>query len=76
MKVNVSEKRNPKTGNPITVISNIKHNPQVIDDLATKLKKSCGAGGFVKAKTITVHGSHTDKIKSILEKDGYDVTVK
>jgi len=76
MKVNVSEKRNPKTGNPTTVVSNIQHNPSVIDDLATKLKKSCGAGGFVKAKTITVHGSHTEKIKSILEKEGYDVAVK
>ncbi len=76
MKVNVTEKRNPKTGNPTTVVSNIQHNPQVIDDLATKLKKSCGAGGFVKAKTITIHGSHTDKIKSILEKEEYEVAVK
>jgi translation initiation factor 1 len=76
VKVNVSEKRNPKTGNPTTVVSNIQHNPQVIDNLATKLKKSCGAGGFVKAKTITVHGSHTEKIKSILEKEGFEVTVK
>jgi len=76
MKVIVSEKRNPKTGNPTTVVSNIQHNPQVIDDLATKLKKSCGAGGFVKAKTITVHGSHTEKIKSILEKEGFEVIIK
>lgn len=76
MKVYVSEKRNPKTGNPTTVVSNIQHNPKVIDNLATKLKKSCGAGGFVKAKTITVHGSHTDKIKSILEKEGFEIAVK
>lgn len=75
MKVTVSERRNPKTGNPTTVVSNIKHNPQVIDKLASKLKKSCGAGGFVDAKTITVHGSHTHKIKSILEKEGFEVTV-
>src|SRR6056297_3432656 len=68
MKVNVSEKRSPKTGNPTTVVSNILHNPQVIDDLATKLKKSCGAGGFVKAKTITIHGSHTEKINQYLRK--------
>lgn len=76
MKVNVKEKRNPKTGNPVTVVSNIQHNPQVIDKLASKLKKSCGAGGSIDAKTITVHGSHSDKVKLILEKEGFEVVLK
>lgn len=76
MKVTLSEKRNPKTGNPITVVSNIKHNPQVIDNIAKKLKKSCGAGGFTKGKTITVHGAHIKKITSLLKKDGFEVEIK
>lgn len=75
MKLKISEKRNPKTGNPVTVISNIIHNPGVIENLATKLKKSCGAGGFVKGKTITIHGSHSDKISNILKKEGFEVTI-
>ncbi len=76
MKVSIQEKRNPKTGKPVTVINNIIHNPQVIEKLAKKLKSSCGAGGFVEGKSITVQGSHLQKVKSILERDGYDVQIK
>jgi len=73
MKVTIQEKRNPKTGKPTTVISGITHNPQVIEKLEKKLKSSCGAGGFVDGKTIIIQGSHTEKIKGILEKEGYQV---
>lgn len=76
MKVTIQEQRNPKTGNPITVIRGITHNPQVIDKLAKKLKSSCGAGGFVEGKTITVQGSHLKTVEKILGKDGYEVQVK
>lgn len=71
MKLNVREQRNPKTGNPVTVISGIIHNPGVIDDLASKLKSSCGAGGHVEGKSIIIQGAHTEKVKKILQKDGY-----
>ncbi|MGF1671222.1 MAG: translation initiation factor [Balneolaceae bacterium] len=73
MKVSIEEKRNPRTGNPVTIISDIKHNPQVIENLAKKLKSSCGAGGHVEGKTITLQGSHTDTVKKILAKDGYSI---
>ena len=73
MIVKIREQRNPKTGNPVTVISDIKHNPQVIEKIAKKLKSACGAGGFVDGKTITVQGSHTDRIKPILEKEGFQI---
>lgn len=76
MVLKVYEERNPRTGNQMTVISNIKHNPQVIEKLATKLKSSCGAGGHIEGKTITIQGSHTDKVKKILQKEGFDVDVK
>jgi translation initiation factor 1 (eIF-1/SUI1) len=71
----IQEKRNPRTGNPITVISDIKHNPQVIEKLESKLKSACGAGGFVQGKTITIQGSHTQKVKNILEKEGFEVKI-
>lgn len=71
MKLEIKEKRNPKTGNPMTVVSGIKHNPQVIEKMAKKLKSSCGAGGHVEGKAIHIQGSHTDKVKKILEKDGF-----
>ena len=72
MKLKIQEKRNPKTGNPITVISGINHNPQHIEKLAKKLKKSCGAGGHVEGKSIIVQGSHIERAKKILEKEGFE----
>lgn len=72
MKLKIQEKRNPKTGNPMTVISNIIHNPQHIEKLATKLKSSCGAGGHVEGKSIIIQGSHTEKAKKILQKEGFE----
>lgn len=75
MILKIQEKKNPRTGNPITVISDIKHNPQVIEKLESKLKSACGAGGFVQGKTITIQGSHTKKIKKILEKEGFEVNI-
>lgn len=73
MKLKITEGRNPKTGKPITIISDIKHNPQVIDNLASKLKSQCGAGGHVEKKKIIIQGSHTDKVQSILEKEGFEI---
>ncbi|MEX2601402.1 MAG: translation initiation factor [Balneolaceae bacterium] len=72
MKLTINEQRNPKTGKPVTVISGIIHNPGVIDDLASKLKSSCGAGGHVEGKSIIIQGSHREKVKKILRKDGFE----
>lgn len=69
--IKIEEKRNPRTGKPVTVISNILHNPQVIEKLAKKLKSSCGAGGHVEGKSINIQGSHQVKVRSILEKEGF-----
>lgn len=73
MKTKITEKRNPRTGKPVTVISGINHNPQVIEKLASKLKSSCGAGGNVEGKSIIIQGSHTKKVEAILQKEGIDV---
>ena len=74
MKLSIKEQRNPKTGKPMTVITGLTHNPQVIEKLEKNLKSSCGAGGYTEKKTIFIQGSHIDKIKKILEKEGYTVT--
>jgi translation initiation factor 1 (eIF-1/SUI1) len=73
LKINIREQRNPKTGKPETVISDIKHNPQVIEKLASKLKSSCGAGGYVDKKSIIIQGSHSQNVKKILENEGFTI---
>ncbi len=62
-----------RRGKTVTMITNIQHNPQVIEDLETKLKQHCGAGGTSYAKTIEIQGDHLDKVKKFLQKEGFDV---
>lgn len=62
-----------RRGKEVTMISNIQHNPQVIEKLESKLKQHCGAGGTSYAKTIEIQGNHVDKVRKFLQKEGYDV---
>lgn len=74
MKLKIKEQKNPRTGKPVTAIMGLTHNPEVIENIEKKLKSSCGAGGYTDKKTIFIQGSHTAKIKSVLEKNGYTVS--
>lgn len=62
-----------RRGKTVTMVSNIQHNPQVIEKLEKQLKQHCGAGGTSYAKTIEIQGDHVSKIKAFLEKEGYNV---
>ena len=73
MAIQVKIDRSGRRGKTVTMITNIQHNPQVIEELEKKLKQQCGAGGTSYAKKIEIQGDHVDKVKSYLEKEGYDV---
>lgn len=73
MAVQVKLDRSGRRGKEVTMITNIQHNPQVIEELESKLKQHCGAGGTSYAKTIEIQGNQVDKIKKFLEKEGFDV---
>jgi translation initiation factor 1 len=44
-----------------------------IEALATRLKKACGCGGTVKDRTIEIQGDQPDKIRALLEAEGFRV---
>ncbi|MEI6082842.1 MAG: translation initiation factor [Verrucomicrobiota bacterium] len=44
-----------------------------IDDLATKLKKTCGCGGTVRDRQIEIQGDQPGKIRALLEAEGFQV---
>lgn len=73
MAIEVKKETAGRKGKVVTVISGIKHNPQVIEDLETQLKQHCGAGGTSYKKTIEIQGDHVDKIKQFLQKEGFNV---
>jgi predicted translation initiation factor SUI1 len=62
-----------RRGKSVTVISGFQCSAPEIDDMAAKLKKSCGAGGTVTDRTIEIQGDHRPKVKAALEKMGFRV---
>jgi translation initiation factor 1 len=56
----------------VSVITGLPLEPAALEDLATRLKKHCGAGGAVKGSTIEIQGDHRDRLVTELCKLGYD----
>lgn len=73
MAVQVKLDTSGRRGKAVTMITNIQHNPQVIEDLEKKLKQHCGAGGTSYAKTIEIQGNQVNKVKAFLQKEGFEV---
>lgn len=73
MAIKIRKETKGRRGKSVTVISNIQHNPQVIEKLAKQLKQHCGAGGTNYKKTIEIQGDQVDKVRDYLIKEGYDV---
>ncbi|MFA5668318.1 MAG: translation initiation factor [Balneolaceae bacterium] len=71
MKLSILVDKSGRRGKQVTIIKNIQHNPQVIEDMAKKLKQQLGTGGTVKGKSIEIQGDHLIKIKALLEKEGF-----
>ncbi len=71
-RVRVGREVSGRGGKGVSVISGLPLNEAALEDLATKLKKSCGAGGAAKDGRIEIQGDHRDKLVAELIKLGYD----
>lgn len=45
----------------------------VIETIAKKVRQQCGCGGAVKGRTIEVQGDQAGRIRTVLEKEGFQV---
>lgn len=45
----------------------------VIETIAKKLRQQCGCGGTVKGRTIEIQGDQAGRIRTVLEKEGFQV---
>jgi translation initiation factor 1 len=59
-------------GKGVTVISGVPGNAAYLEELATRLKKLCGAGGAVKDGVIEIQGDHRDRLVAELCKLGLE----
>lgn len=60
-----------RSGKGVSVISGLPLAPAELQELATRLKKLCGAGGAVRDGVIEIQGDHRDRLVSELQKLGY-----
>ena len=49
-------------GKAVTVITGLTWDAEQLDELATRLKRLCGAGGAVKDGRIEIQGDHRDRL--------------
>ncbi|MBS0578970.1 MAG: stress response translation initiation inhibitor YciH [Proteobacteria bacterium] len=61
-----------RSGKGVSVITGLPLQGEALDQLATRLKKLCGAGGAVRDGTIEIQGEHRDRLVAELLKLGYE----
>ncbi len=71
-RIRVGREVSGRGGKGVTVISGLPLRGDALEDLATQLKRSCGAGGAVRGDKIEVQGEHRDRLVAELVKLGYD----
>src|ERR1700675_5018030 len=60
-----------RSGKGVSVISGLPLDEAQLAELATRLKKLCGAGGGVREGVIEIQGEHRDRLVAELCKLGY-----
>jgi translation initiation factor 1 len=60
-----------RSGKGVSVISGLPLEQAQLAELATRLKKLCGAGGGVRDGVIEIQGEHRDRLVAELCKLGY-----
>jgi translation initiation factor 1 len=71
-KVRVGREVSGRGGKGVSVVTGLPLAAEALEGLATRLKKTCGAGGAVKEGTIEIQGDHRDRLVAELVKLGYD----
>ena len=57
----------------MTVVYDLPHNQPFLKELASELKRACGAGGAVVDNTVELQGDLRDRIRTVFEKKGWAV---
>jgi translation initiation factor 1 len=71
-RVRVAREVAGRGGKAVSVIHGLPLAAPQLAELATRLKKLCGAGGAVKGGTIEIQGEHRDRLVSELCRLGFD----
>jgi len=76
MKLYVSRDKKQRGGKQVTLIQGHEGPIDVMQELLSKLKSLCSAGGSLKEGELIIQGDHVQKVINYLIKDGYKQTKK
>jgi translation initiation factor 1 len=71
-RVRVGREVSGRGGKGVSVVTGLPLAGEALEELATRLKKLCGAGGAVRDNVIEIQGDHRDRLVAELHKLGYD----
>ncbi len=71
----ISLDKKKRKGKTVSLITGYQGKQEDLDELATLLKKKCGTGGSAKDGEIIIQGDFRQRLKEILEKEGYKVKI-
>lgn len=71
--VRISRETKGRGGKAVTVVRGLAADPRALEKMARQLKAACGSGGTVKEGAVEIQGGHCDKLRALLETQGYRV---
>jgi translation initiation factor 1 len=71
-KIRVGREVAGRGGKGVTVITGLPLAAAALEELAGRLKRSCGAGGAVRGDRIEIQGDHRDRLVAELQNQGFD----
>jgi translation initiation factor 1 len=60
-------------GKVVTLIAGFTRRVEELEDLASRLKKTCGTGGTVRGQVVEIQGDARTRLREILQKEGFEV---
>lgn len=71
----ISLDRKKRKGKTVSLITGFIGKEEDLKELAANLKKKCGTGGSAGEGEILIQGDFRQRLKDVLEKDGYRVKI-